>query len=632
MANQRPPMPRRTFTANAARSVIGATAALSGCRSTNRTQGRLLDSGSSDEFEFIIVGSGAGGGPLAANLARAGRKVLLLEAGDDDAAGYNYAVPAFHGFATEDSRLAWNFYVNHYASNPERDSKYVPGKGILYPRAGTLGGCTAHNALITMVPQNSDWDKIADATGDSSWASGKMRRYFQKVERCQYLTPQLESSDALRHGYSGWLPTKQNDPALLLSDLKLLSIARGAADLMNVSLGLSTLFKGSLDPNAWGALSHAKEGVYNTPISVGPAGRSGAREVLRAAQELVPDNLTIRMRCLATKILFDENKRAVGVEYLEGAKLYRAAPDASGTGVRHHARATREVILSGGAFNSPQLLLLSGVGPAAELNALGIQPIVDLPGVGKNLQDRYEVGVVNKMAADFALLRECKFDPPDDPCYDDFLNESSGPFATNGVTIGVAKKSTPAASNPDLFVFGLPSAFSGYKPGYSQSIREQKNMFTWAVLKGHTKNRAGTVTLRTSDARDTPDINFNYFDETNDPSGSDLSAVVEGIKFARKAMRDQGATEVVPGPSVRTDEQLKTFVRNECWGHHASCSNKMGSPNDPTAVVDSNFRVIGTKGLRIVDASIFPEIPGLFIVMPTYMISEKAAEVILADT
>src|SRR5262249_4234176 len=155
---------------------------------------------------------------------------------------------------------------------------------------------------------------------------------------------------------------------------------------------------------------------------------------------------------------------------------------------------------------------------------------------------------------------------------------------------------------------------------------------TWAILKAHTRNTAGYVALRSADPRDVPEINFKYFEEGNDVDGEDLDSVVEGVRFARRFIAQLGpsvARELVPGPDVTAGE-LPDFVKREAWGHHASCSCKMGPPGDAMAVVDSEFRVRGTRNLRIVDASVFPRIPGFFIVSAVYMVSEKAADVILA--
>ncbi|MFT4435097.1 GMC oxidoreductase [Caballeronia sp. 15715] len=208
-----------------------------------------------------------------------------------------------------------------------------------------------------------------------------------------------------------------------------------------------------------------------------------------------------------------------------------------------------------------------------------------------------------------------------------------GIYATNGVVLGVIKRSAPGLPDPDPFIFGLPGFFKGYFPGYSSALATQKNYFTWAILKGHTANVTGSVKLRSANPRDMPDINFKYFDD-GEKGADDLNAVVKGVEFARRVMYRSRSTvrrEVVPGYGAQSQSDLKEFVRREAWGHHASCTNKMGVASDRSAVVDSRFRVIGTSGLRVVDASVVPRIPGFFIVTPVYMISEKASDVIIGD-
>jgi choline dehydrogenase len=201
------------------------------------------------------------------------------------------------------------------------------------------------------------------------------------------------------------------------------------------------------------------------------------------------------------------------------------------------------------------------------------------------------------------------------------------------VVISIVRRSRPERTAPDLYIFGFPGAFRGYYPGWSAEA-VQKDHFTWAILKAHTNNTAGAVRLRSADPRDTPDITFHYFEEGSDKSGEDLDSVVAGVEFARtlnQRLQGMAPEEVVPGPKVRTPKEIADFVRREAWGHHASCSNKMGPASDPMAVVDSAFRVHGTEGLRVVDASVFPRIPGFFIVTAVYMISEKATDVVLAS-
>jgi choline dehydrogenase-like flavoprotein len=199
----------------------------------------------------------------------------------------------------------------------------------------------------------------------------------------------------------------------------------------------------------------------------------------------------------------------------------------------------------------------------------------------------------------------------------------------------IMKRSVPGRMLPDLFCFPLLGLFKGYFPGYSALFPRHLNYLTWGILKAHTNNRAGEVTLGSPDPRDAPSVNFRYFEEGNDETGDDLEAMVDGIKFVRlmtAKLKKDGliAAEELPGEDVRSDEDMRRFVRDNAWGHHASCTCAIG-PREGGGVLDGDFRVHGTRGLRVVDASVFPRIPGSFIVSAIYMIAEKAADVILKD-
>ena len=619
--------------------------------------------GEGETVDYVVVGSGAGGGTVAARLAEAGMSVLVIEAGADPAAiradglPDDYDVPAFHPFASENRAIAWNYRVHDFGDDAERR----PGvdacgrRGVLYPRASTLGGCTAHNAMILMAPPDSDWEGIAELTGDATWCADAMRRYFERLENCRHrpfwrLVAKLTGGrvNPTGHGFGGWLDVEVPTPLEAFGDRRLITtiLAAVAADLdAGGKLGLRRLARqfarligrgrrfliGEDDPNDRRLQGRLAEGLTRAPLSTAGGRRRGARERVRQAQET--RGLKVEFDALGTRVLFD-GRRAVGVEYLKGMSLYRASTEPSreaGTPARVFAR--REVILSAGAFNTPQLLMLSGVGPPEDLARHGIEARVPLDGVGRNLQDRYEVGVVHRTLKPWECLTGVAF-TAGDPVYRTW-ERGQGMYLSNGAAAAFSLRSKAArkrAAPPDLFVLALVTRFAGYFTGYSEIIRKSRGDLTFAVLKAHTKNHGGRVRLFSPDPRDPPVVDFRGFEEGTDMSGEDLEAVIEGVERARAmAAKVSGdlAPEDTPGATLRDREALKDFIRRHSWGHHASCTCPIG-PQGKGGVLTSDFRVHGTEGLRVVDASVFPKIPGFFIVCAIYMAAEKAADVILA--
>jgi len=604
------------------------------------------------EWDYVIVGSGAGGGTLAARLVESGMRVFVLEAGGDprataaDRLPDDYDVPGFHAFACENAAMSWNFHVRHYDDERRqaRDPKYDPGRGVLYPRAAALGGCTAHNAMIFMLPHESDWNHIAQLTGDRSWRASRMRRYARRVEACHHRplwrALRYVGIDPTGHGWNGWLHTEKSMPHEALADDELLDVVIGTARAFADSLSrpvASALrwLRGRGDPNARTWTQRSFEGLCYTPLSTSGHGRVGARERLLKTAADHPDRLHIELDALATRVTFDDEGAATGVEYLKGACLYRAhAVPSPAAGELREVRARREVILCGGAFNTPQLLMLSGIGPAADLLAHGIPVRADLPGVGRNLQDRYEVAVTHRMRRPWKVLDGARFERGD-PLWRRWSESRRGMYTSSGAALAMVRRSDSAAPEPDIFCMALLARFEGYYSGFSGLIRDHTDFLTWAVLKAHTKNRSGTVKLRSADPRDLPLVNFHYFEEGDDARGEDLRAVVDAIRFVRRMTapliaRGLIAEEQAPGPAVNSDDELAEYVRNTAWGHHASCSCAIG-PAVQGGVLDNDFKVHGTRGLRVADASVFPLIPGFFVASAVYMVGEKAADVILRD-
>ncbi|KMW58817.1 Choline dehydrogenase [Candidatus Rhodobacter oscarellae] len=589
---------------------------------------------------MIVVGGGAAGGVLAARLGEQGKRVLVLEAGGDPLEKssqvpgtrdleVDYQVPAFQAFASENPGMTDDIWVRHYEDDTqqERDWKYrKEHDGVLYPRVKGLGGCSSHNAMIIIKPNDRDWNHIAQITGDTSWAAAKMQNYWERIERCRHRMPfwrwlqKLTGWNPLGHGWWGWMQTEIAVPLSVVRDRVL------RRDIIKSMGAAAAAYPGNardfemtrLDPNDRDLWSPNGSGVRIPPMSTKNSTRVGARDRLRAAMRNGASDIDLILHASVERVEVDETKRARAVHYRDK------------TGAVHRVEG-REIVLCGGTFRTPQIMMLSGLGPRDHLDAMGIETKLDLPNVGANLQDRYELGVSNRMRDDWRALKGVEFSIHDKP-YRRWKNWRMGTYKSNGTIFSVELKSKPELQVPDLFLFSLLVDFQGYYPGYSEDTRPP-NYLTWAILKAYTKNSAGTVRLRSADPAAPLDVNFRYFDEGNGDWEDDLDAVVTAVRFVRQmgeAMGAQIEREMAPGRQLSSDADLRQYVKDNAWGHHA-CGTCAMMPKDEGGVVDSRFNVYGVAGLRVVDASVFPRIPGYFLVSAVYMIAEKAADTILED-
>ncbi|KAH8807719.1 putative choline dehydrogenase [Xylogone sp. PMI_703] len=620
-------------------------------------------------YDYVIVGSGPGGGPVAARLALAGYEVLLIDAGDDEGQTLIQELPILALESSEFPAQQWDYFVQHYdnQTQAQMDSKFTwklangtkfvgsdppagaTPLGIYYPRAGTLGGCAAHNVMVTITPQDSDWETVASITGDNSWNPDSMQKYWNRVEDNLYL---LNGTSG--HGFNGWLETSLTQLDIFFGDNRIMNFVRAAATVVGNQISdMSTAYQQWLtgDINSVSGTRDFAEGLFRAPEAVKQPSwsRAGPRDfILQVANAINPDgsrkyHLDIRLESLVTKINFDDSgyiPKAIGVDFLTGQSLYSADPRYSTTTIpsgKGSVKVRREVIISAGTYNTPQLLKLSGIGPSTELKQFNIPVVVDLPGVGTGMMDRYEMGVVGISTEDFNFFDGCTLlQTSDDPCLLQWKNNHTYPgiYSSNGLIFAIPMGSSVSSpGTADLLMAGIPGDLHGFFPGYSAKAFADAKHFTILILKAHSRNNAGTVTLLSNNPQDTPNIHFHSFQNGGD---EDVQAVFEGMKFVREifgnlSSMDNSWTEAVPGLTIQTDEELKDFIRQEAWGHHACCTARMGADSDSTAVLDSKFRVRGTQGLRVVDASVFPEIPGYFIASAIYMISEKAAEAIIAD-
>ncbi|KAH8807953.1 choline dehydrogenase [Xylogone sp. PMI_703] len=605
-------------------------------RSTNLLPRRLglaglLSIRKTDEYDYVVIGSGAGGSPVATNLARAGYSILLLEAGD--ASTYNGTnVPIIgSGYPTG---LTWDFFCQHYPDGDPRnlefrhltymtpEGQYWVGHdnppegsellGIYYPSGATLGGSSMINGLSAIAPPRSMWDEWAELLDDDSWSSDKMMAIWEQIEHNNYLPRGTPG-----HGFDGYFQTYM--PQRLVEETEVTNpiITALIDDIGQTESPVELVLR---DPNEANPRRDKEEGMYGLVLhGYANTTRFSARDLILATVASGKYPLTVSLDSLVSRIVFDttgHKPRAVGVEYLKGKSLYRAdvRHDDNTPGERRKAKARREIIVSGGAFNSPQILMLSGIGPRQHLESLGIKVIVDSPGVGEHLDDNEEFPTIAVSSV--------------------FEN------ATGVLGYPFLKTSHSVDGENDMWILqDAGGPFRGFWPSNQTNTNLPQDVpGTWGIglVKGNPQNIKGWVRLRTNDPRDRPEINFNFFSGDNDV---DIQAMLELVARLRRLYASIGAEVIEPpcpsGPAedgtCPDPDADRNWIEGQAFGHHPTCTCRIGPDADPEAVLDNKFRVRGTDGLRVVDASVFPRVPGFFPIAPTYMISQKASYDILAD-
>ena len=496
-------------------------------------------------------------------------------------------------------------------------------------------------------------------------SSARFHRFLQKIEHNFYLT-----NGSAGHGFTGYLGTQQADPSILQqSSPQLLQILQAAASNAGEATTANSITDAlRRDLNSADAVRNGASGFSGFTAHIDAQGRrvSARTYIKQTADATNPDGskkykLEIWTNTLVTKILFSKPEAppapaqspspddelnsadygvkpvALGVEYLQGKSLYSADPrfKSSNAGTKGTITAKKDVIISAGVFNTPQLLMLSGVGPAADLKKLGIPVVVDSPGVGANLQDNQEYSVVSTASQNLERPK-CSPGASNDPCLNDW-KQGRGPYTQGPTNAILLKTSQSNDGERDLMMWIQQDVFRGFWPqAPGAPAPYPQSAVSINMAKIHPRSTSGTVKLRSTDPRDTPEINFNFFSQGGN---EDLQAMLEGVQWGRKVLSSVGAplgpfSELHPCNAASgscSDDAVRDLIKTETWSHHAVGTARVGPINDTMAVLDSKFNVRGVRGLRVVDASVFPNPPGAFPVLPTFLISEKAFEVILLN-
>ncbi|HXV25016.1 MAG TPA: choline dehydrogenase [Alphaproteobacteria bacterium] len=530
----------------------------------------------SESFDYVIVGAGSAGCVLANRLTEdAEVKVLVLEAGPRDNNLWIH-MPAALTYNLCHDKFNW-FY--HTEPQPHMD-----GRVMYWPRGRVLGGSSSLNAMVYIRGHALDYDRWAKKEGAPGWSYFEVLPYFKRAET------RLLGGDAYRGSKGPLYVSTGSQPNPLFEAF--------------IEAGQQAGYPFTSDLNG-----RQQEGFGRMDMTIYKGRRwSAAMAYLRPAMKR--PNLRVETRALASRILF-EGRRAVGIEYAHQGRIKRV-------------RADREVILAGGAINSPQLLMLSGVGPADHLREIGVPVLQDLPGVGQNLQDHIEMYVQYESTKPITLYST--FNPLNMARVGiEWLLFRRGLGASAHLEAGAFIRTNEEAEHPNIQYHFLPSLVIDHG-----RVRPDRHAFQ-AHVGPMRPTSVGWIKLKSSDPRTHPLLQPNYLETELDRSEMRAGVKLTREIFAQRAFDPYRGQELQPGGEVRSDSEIDAWVRRKAdSAYHPSCTCKMGE--GAMAVVDPECRVRGLEGLRVVDASIMPSVVSGNLNAPTIMMAEKASDIIRART
>ena len=526
--------------------------------------------------DYVIVGAGSAGCAIAFRLTEAGHKVTILEFGGHDRSPL-IQMPAALSYPMNMERYDWGYW-----SEPE---PHLGGRKLACPRGKVIGGSSSINGMVYVRGHAKDFDTWAEM-GASGWSYSDILPYYRRLENLDYA--ETEEVENLR-GINGPLNItkgKRMNPLTLAFEKAGAQAGYQSTPDYN---GKQQEGFGPMDQTIKNGLRWSSAKAY-----LKPAIQSGNCQVIRG---------------LATKIII-ENSQATGVEYTQGNK-------------KSVLSASKEVIISASAINSPKLLLLSGIGPASELKSKGITVVANRPGVGKNLQDHLELYIQMASKKPVSLY---KFWNPIGKAWVGlrWFISKSGPGASNQFESAAFIRSKAGVEYPDIQYHFLPLAVR-----YDGKLPVKGHGFQAHVGPMRSQSR-GYVNLRSSDPKEPPKIQFNYMSHETDWADFRNCIRLTREIFSQPAFEPFADSEISPGKAIQSDEQLNDFIRDNVESAYHPCGTcKMGDKSDLMSVVDPETRVIGVDKLRVADSSIFPQITNGNLNGPSIMVGEKASDHIL---